>query len=94
MDVFRQRLEDEYAAEVIITRPFVPVKVLLKDRTEIDVRSAEDFPSHTDTSLNQRIKEIQEPVIDATILVPEQYVGAVLDLCSVSTLYSSWKLVY
>jgi len=68
MDVFRQRLEDEYSAQVIITAPTVPYKIVYRDREEI-VSNPTDFPDSTDVATH--VKEIQEPVVKASIIVPD-----------------------
>ncbi|OBZ75760.1 Translation factor GUF1, mitochondrial [Grifola frondosa] len=68
MDVFRQRLEDEYDASVIITAPTVPYKVVYKDRTAL-VSNPTDFPDIAD--YGSKVKEIQEPVVNASIIVPQ-----------------------
>ncbi|KAI9571449.1 P-loop containing nucleoside triphosphate hydrolase protein [Boletus coccyginus] len=78
MDVFRQRLEDEYNANIIITAPTVPYKVLYKDKTVI-VSNPAEFPDHSDSSSG--VKEVQEPVVKATIIVPEDYLGEMMGLC-------------
>ncbi|GBE81780.1 Translation factor GUF1, mitochondrial [Sparassis crispa] len=78
MDVFRQRLEDEYDASVIITAPTVPYKVVYHDRTAI-VSNPTDFPDVTDSA--NRVKEIQEPIVNASIVVPQDYLGEMMDLC-------------
>ncbi|KAH7926649.1 GTP-binding protein lepa [Leucogyrophana mollusca] len=78
MDVFRQRLEDEYDASIIITAPTVPYKVVYKDRTVL-VSNPTEFPDVTDTS--SKVKEVQEPVVKASIIVPEEYLGEMMDLC-------------
>lgn len=92
MDVFRQRLEDEYDASVIITAPTVPYKgtstvvqlcpvcliyasflVVYKERSgesTVIVSNPTDFPDTADGS-QSRVKEILEPVVKATIIVPE-----------------------
>ncbi|KAI0071753.1 GTP-binding protein lepa [Panus rudis PR-1116 ss-1] len=77
MDVFRQRLEDEYNANVIITAPTVPYTVIYRDRTEI-VSNPVDFPDQEDLI---KVKEIQEPVVSASIIVPQDYLGEMMDLC-------------
>ncbi|RXW18968.1 hypothetical protein EST38_g6886 [Candolleomyces aberdarensis] len=79
MDVFRQRLEDEHDANVIITAPTVPYKILYQDGREQVVSNPTEFPEAGDTSL--RVKEIQEPMVKASIIVPEDYVGELMDLC-------------
>ncbi|KAF9469277.1 translation factor GUF1, mitochondrial [Collybia nuda] len=78
MDVFRQRLEDEYDANIIITAPTVPYKVIYRDR-EVFVSNPTEFPETSDTA--SRVKEIQEPVVKASIIVPEEYFGDMMELC-------------
>ncbi|VDB82859.1 unnamed protein product [Peniophora sp. CBMAI 1063] len=78
MDVFRQRLEDEYDANVIITAPTVPYKVVYRDR-EVVVSNPTDFPDLADGT--NRVKEVHEPVVRATIIVPDDYLGEMMELC-------------
>ncbi|KDR73578.1 hypothetical protein GALMADRAFT_142054 [Galerina marginata CBS 339.88] len=78
MDVFRQRLEDEYDANVIITAPTVPYKLIYKE-TEAIISNPTDFPDVGDMGI--RVKEIQEPVVKASIIVPEEYFGNMMELC-------------
>ncbi|KAJ3506153.1 hypothetical protein NLJ89_g7026 [Agrocybe chaxingu] len=78
MDVFRQRLEDEYDANVIITAPTVPYKIIYKDK-EVVISNPTDFPDVAD--IGARVKEIQEPVVKASIIVPEEYFGEMMELC-------------
>ena len=84
MDVFRQRLEDEYEANIIVTAPTVPYKglssdhgshvgantfpVVYRDRTVI-VSNPADFPDVVETSA--QVREVQEPIVKASIIVPE-----------------------
>jgi len=90
MDVFRQRLEDEYDASILITAPTVPYKGLRPamplprsslgfppeviyrekgiDRTVV-VSNPTDFPDTTDAA--SKVKEVQEPVVKASIIIPE-----------------------
>ncbi len=76
MDVFKQRLEQEYNLEVIATAPSVMYKVKLEHTGEIiDIENPSDFPEA------QKIDEVYEPVIDATIIVPTTYLGAIIKLC-------------
>jgi len=75
MDVFKQRLEQEYDLSVIATAPSVLYKVKLKTGETIDVESPADLPDVT------RIDEILEPMINATIIVPKEYLGSILKLC-------------
>ena len=70
MDVFKQRLEQEYQVTVIATAPSVLYKVKLAHTEEmINVETPSDFPEPN------HIDEIYEPIITATIIVPKQYLG-------------------
>ncbi|MCX5924687.1 MAG: translation elongation factor 4 [Candidatus Dependentiae bacterium] len=76
MDVFKERLEQEYNLSVIATAPSVLFRVLLKGKGEmLDIENPSDFPEPN------RIETIFEPMIDATIIVPGQYVGNLITLC-------------
>ena len=66
MDVFKQRLEQEYGLSVIITAPSVLYKIKLAYTNEmISIESPSDFPDP------QKIDTVYEPVIDATIIMPK-----------------------
>jgi len=75
MDVFKQRLEQEYNLSVIATAPSVRYKIDMTDESTIEIESPADFPDQ------QHIETIYEPVIEATILTPNTYVGQVMQLC-------------
>ena len=76
MDVFRQRLEQEHGASVIVTAPTVPVRVEILGSYEIvELQNPSEFPQ------NQRITAVYEPTVRATIIVPADMVGAVMTLC-------------
>jgi len=76
MDVFKQRLEQEHGLSVIITAPSVRYLVKLShNKGTITVETPSDFP---DQNL---IEEILEPIIEATIIVPQQYLGNIISLC-------------
>jgi len=76
MDVFKQRLEQEYGLSVIATAPSVLYKIKMAHTGNIvTIDSPSDFPE------SHKIEEILEPVIDATIIVPKQYLGNILKLC-------------
>ncbi|BGP06859.1 Translation factor guf1 mitochondrial [Rhodotorula toruloides] len=79
MDVFRQRLEDEFDEEVIVTRPLVPVKLVFKDGTEKTIDNPADFP---DPSSQIKVAEVLEPMIRATIVTPDEYTGPIINLCT------------
>ncbi|CAE6523278.1 unnamed protein product [Rhizoctonia solani] len=84
MDVLRQRLEDEYGAQVIVTAPTVPYRLVLRNGQEKEVSNPVDFPEpgEVGTSSGSTVQEILEPIVHATIIVPEEYIGNMLDLCS------------
>ncbi|HEX4764012.1 MAG TPA: translation elongation factor 4 [Usitatibacter sp.] len=75
MDIVQERLEREYDMELITTAPTVIYQVQTRDGevTEIDNPSKLPDPS--------RIEEIREPIIRATIIMPQEYVGPVITLC-------------
>ncbi len=76
MDVFKQRLEQEYGLSVIATAPSVLYRVKEKYTGKIlDIESPSDFPDPG------KIEEIQEPMINATIITPQKYLGSVISLC-------------
>lgn len=76
MDVFKQRLEQEYNVTVIATAPSVLYKIKLAHTGQmIDVETPSDFPEPN------KIDEIYEPIITATIIVPKAYLGNIMTLC-------------
>jgi len=75
MDIVQERLEREYGVELVTTAPTVIYEVELADGEVIALENPANLPP-----LNT-IEEIREPVIEANILVPQDYVGAVIGLC-------------
>jgi GTP-binding protein LepA len=76
MDIVQERLEREYDMDLITTAPTVVYEVLMKDGTLINVENPFKLPELS------KIEEIREPIITATIFVPEEYVGNVITLCN------------
>jgi hypothetical protein len=76
MDIVQERLEREYDLDLITSAPTVIYEVLLTDGSVINVDNPTKLPPQ------DRIAELREPIITANILVPPDYVGAVLTLCS------------
>ena len=76
LDIVQERLEREYGMELITTAPTVVYQVLLKDGTLIEIENPSRLPDPS------KIEEIREPIITASILVPQDYVGAVITLCN------------
>jgi GTP-binding protein LepA len=76
MDVFKQRLEQEYGLSVIATAPSVRYQVQMKHTGEIkNIESPSDFPEA------HEIETIYEPIIKATIITPQRYIGNIMELC-------------
>ena len=75
MEIVQERLEREYGIDLITTAPTVVYEVLTVDGETLPV----DNPSHLPAP--NQIAEIREPIIEANILVPQEYVGAVIKLC-------------
>ncbi|KMZ73234.1 hypothetical protein ZOSMA_150G00370 [Zostera marina] len=78
MDVFHQRLEQEYGAQIISTIPTVPYEFEYSDGSKVRVQN----PSELSSSPSKRVTECWEPSVIATIITPSEYVGAVITLCS------------
>jgi GTP-binding protein LepA len=76
MDIVQERLEREYDMNLITTAPTVVYQVLLRDGTALEIENPAKLPDLS------RVEEIREPIITATILVPQDYVGPVLTLCT------------
>lgn len=77
--VFEDRLRQEHGASIVITPPTVPSRAIYRDGRVLEVRNPADFPDE-DVSLN-RIAELQEPYVTATVTMPEEYMGKVIELC-------------
>jgi GTP-binding protein LepA len=76
MDIVQERLEREYDMDLITTAPTVIYQVLLRDGTVIEIENPSKLPDLS------KVEEIREPVITTTILMPQEYVGPVLTLCT------------
>ncbi len=76
LEIVQERLEREYDMNLITTAPTVVYQVLLRDGTQIDVENPSRLPDLS------KVEEIREPIITATILVPGDYVGPVMTLCT------------
>ncbi|CAN5140154.1 translation elongation factor 4 [soil metagenome] len=74
MDIVRERLEREYNLDLVVTNPSTDYQITLINGDEIDIKSAADLPDTT------KIEEIREPWIKGEIVVPQEYVGAVIQL--------------
>ncbi len=75
LEIVQERLEREFNLDLITTAPSVVYKIKMNSGEEIDLHNPADFPDVV------KISSIEEPWIKATILVPDDYLGAVLKLC-------------
>ncbi len=76
MEIIQERLGREFDLDLITTAPSVAYKIHLSNGTDITLHNPADMPEPT------QIKSIEEPMVRATILVPDTYLGAVLKLCT------------
>lgn len=74
MDIIRERLEREYNLDLVVTNPSTDYQVTLSNGEELDIKSASELP---DVS---KVKEIREPWIKGEIVVPQDYIGSVIQL--------------
>ncbi|HUW73645.1 MAG TPA: translation elongation factor 4 [Methyloceanibacter sp.] len=75
LEIIRERLEREFNIDLIATAPSVIYHVYLTDGTMVELHNPADMPEMP------KIAKIEEPWIEATILVPDEHLGAVLKLC-------------
>ena len=76
MDIVQERLEREYDMALITTAPTVVYQIQMRDGSVVEIENPSKLPDPS------RIEEIREPIITATILMPQDYVGPVMTLCN------------
>ncbi len=76
LDIIQERLEREFDQDLITTAPTVEYEVVMKDGSTVIVENPSKLPETT------KVVEIREPIITATILVPDEYLGNVITLCN------------
>ncbi|QBC45140.1 translation elongation factor 4 [Iodobacter fluviatilis] len=76
LEIVQERLEREFDMDLITTAPTVVYELLLKSGEVIHIENPSKLPDPS------KYEEIREPIITATILVPQDYVGAVMTLCN------------
>jgi GTP-binding protein LepA len=74
MDIVRERLEREFDLTLISTAPNVVYRVVLESGAELTVTNPSEFP-------DGKISQVFEPVVRATVLVPSDYIGTIMELC-------------
>lgn len=75
MEIIQERLEREFDLTLITTAPSVVYHVTLTDGQLLKIDNPASWPAV------QKIEKIEEPFVNATIMVPEEFVGAVMDVC-------------
>lgn len=75
MEIIQERLDREFDLDIIATAPSVIYKVFLKDGRQLSIQNPTDFPDPTS------IERIEEPIVEADIMTPEAYIGAIMELC-------------
>ena len=75
MEIIRERLEREYDLALLATAPSVVYKILQTDGSEVMVQNPSHWPE------TQRIESVMEPYVKASIMVPSDYIGAVMEFC-------------
>jgi GTP-binding protein LepA len=74
LEIITERLELEFGLDLIATAPSVVYEVTMDDGKEITVTNPSEFPGG-------KIKQVLEPMVKATILLPKDYTGTVMELC-------------
>ena len=75
MEIVRERLEREFNIDLISTAPSVVYRVVMEDGSQVQVTNPSEYPA------SGRIAEVHEPVVDATVLAPAEFIGTILELC-------------
>ena len=76
MEIVQERLEREFDQDLITTAPTVVYEVVMRDGTIVEVENPAKLPDPSKT------EEVREPIITATIFVPQDYLGNVITLCN------------
>ena len=75
LEIVQERLEREFNLDLVTTAPSVIYKVYLTDGTMIELSNPSNMPDPA------RIEKMEEPVVRAEIILPKDYVGAIMELC-------------
>lgn len=75
LEIIQERLEREYGIDLITTAPTVLYEVVLTDGSRVTIDNPAQLPG------SGRVEVVREPIIEVTILLPQEYVGPVLELC-------------
>ncbi|MGG0716426.1 translation elongation factor 4 [Robertmurraya massiliosenegalensis] len=75
MEIIQERIEREFKIDLITTAPSVIYDVILTDGSQLKIDNPSDMPDP------QKIERIEEPYVKATMMAPNDYVGAIMELC-------------
>lgn len=75
LEIVKERLEREYDLSLLATAPSVVYKIILTDGSELLLRNPTHWPPA------QRIEAVMEPFVKASIMVPQEFVGTIMELC-------------
>ncbi|PAE23293.1 MULTISPECIES: translation elongation factor 4 [Bacillaceae] len=75
MEIIQERIEREFKIDLITTAPSVIYDVIMTDGTEVKVDNPSNMPDP------QKIDRVEEPYVKATMMAPNDYVGAIMELC-------------
>lgn len=75
LEIVKERLEREYDLSLLATAPSVVYKIILTDGSELLLRNPTHWPPA------QRIEKVMEPFVKASIMVPQEFVGTIMELC-------------
>lgn len=75
MEIIQERIEREFKIDLITTAPSVIYDVIMTDGTQVKVDNPSNMPDP------QKIEHIEEPYVKATMMAPNDYVGAIMEIC-------------
>jgi GTP-binding protein LepA len=75
MEIIQERLEREFDLDLVTTAPSVKYKVVLTNGSEVEIENPTNLPDAS------QIDYMEEPIAKVTVMTPDSYVGAVMDLC-------------
>ncbi|MBE5817341.1 MAG: elongation factor 4, partial [Clostridiales bacterium] len=75
LDIIQERLEREYDIDLVTTSPSVVYKIKKMNGEELEISNPTNMPSPSE------IEEMHEPIVNASIMLPNEYVGSVMELC-------------
>ena len=75
LEIVQERLEREFGVSIILTAPSVEFKIILKNKKELIIDNPVYYPDQSEIEL------VEEPLINASIILPKQYLGGIINLC-------------